>query len=408
MASKLILKNLENTELTIAHRDGNLAKLIYSDELTVSVATVALMEAIATPDDGATCIVKDMDRGGIFVYDSSLVGSDNQGTNFNGWIRQYSGAVERGWFDSDANYTSYIESSLGEDTTWLDGATQPNLGWIANNATKGTYNDEGRFGYVGAARSSTVDNGASIGLIGVGVNDNIVVGSGVWASYLDAKSYSGAIKATWGCELQITNLGTYVGMYDASERKTYGLAIGAGGDTVINGVTEAVTSGLSFTTNGAVFGAGITFGASTLLSHTNTAGDAYYRAMIMRNSQSIVWEGTSGERYNSIIGKSTTQANETTIEMRNNVIELNGGINAKTIVKFGNNEGNNYTYLSNSGGSPKIEAQGISTDIDVWLQPKGTGNARFGDRVASADQVVTGYIEIKDNTGAIRKLAVIG
>ena len=45
-----------------------------------------------------TVIVKDIARGGIFIYDSTKVGEDNQGTNFNGWLRQYEGAVNVKWF----------------------------------------------------------------------------------------------------------------------------------------------------------------------------------------------------------------------------------------------------------------------------------------------------------------------
>jgi len=50
--------------------------------------------------DGQVCIVKDLNRGGTFIYDSTEVANDNQGTNFNGWIRQYSGAVNVKWFSS--------------------------------------------------------------------------------------------------------------------------------------------------------------------------------------------------------------------------------------------------------------------------------------------------------------------
>lgn len=45
-----------------------------------------------------TVIVKDLDRGGIFIYDSTKVAESNNGTNFNGWIRQYDGAVNVKWF----------------------------------------------------------------------------------------------------------------------------------------------------------------------------------------------------------------------------------------------------------------------------------------------------------------------
>lgn len=45
-----------------------------------------------------TAIVKDLDRGGTFIYDSTKVAENNQGTIFNGWVRQYDGAVNVKWF----------------------------------------------------------------------------------------------------------------------------------------------------------------------------------------------------------------------------------------------------------------------------------------------------------------------
>ena len=60
--------------------------------------TITEMEAIASPVDNDSCVVTDLDRGGLFIYDSTEVGNDNQGTNFSGWIRQYSGAVNVKWF----------------------------------------------------------------------------------------------------------------------------------------------------------------------------------------------------------------------------------------------------------------------------------------------------------------------
>jgi hypothetical protein len=51
---------------------------------------------------------------------------------------------------------------------------------------------------------------------------------------------------------------------------------------------------------------------------------------------------------------------------------------------------------------------GGATNADIRLTPKGTGNVRFGTRTASADAAITGYIEIKDSGGTVRRLAVIG
>jgi len=60
------------------------------DNVSSLTATLALSFTVA--------IVKDTDRGGIFVYDATQSGVDNGGTVFNGWVRQYDGAVNVKWF----------------------------------------------------------------------------------------------------------------------------------------------------------------------------------------------------------------------------------------------------------------------------------------------------------------------
>ena len=60
-----------------------------------------------------------------------------------------------------------------------------------------------------------------------------------------------------------------------------------------------------------------------------------------------------------------------------------------------------------TGSSPEMSAQGSDTDIDLALTPKGTGKVRFGAHAAIGAETVTGYVEIKDSGGTVRKVAVV-
>lgn len=75
------------------------------------------------------------------------------------------------------------------------------------------------------------------------------------------------------------------------------------------------------------------------------------------------------------------------------------------------NTASSVNYLRVAGavttGAPAISAQGSDANIDLALTPKGTGAVRFGTLTANADAPITGYIEIKDSAGTVRKLAVI-
>jgi len=62
---------------------------------------------------------------------------------------------------------------------------------------------------------------------------------------------------------------------------------------------------------------------------------------------------------------------------------------------------------TDTGTPPQITAEGSDANIDLDLRSKGTGRIRMGTHVANADAPISGYIEIKDTSGSIRKLAVI-
>ncbi|MFL1475217.1 hypothetical protein ACJOYF_18655 [Acinetobacter baumannii] len=54
------------------------------------------------------------DGGGIFLYDSTQISTNNGGTIFNGWLRQYEGDIDIAWFGAKQgeNASPYIESAL--------------------------------------------------------------------------------------------------------------------------------------------------------------------------------------------------------------------------------------------------------------------------------------------------------
>ena len=60
-----------------------------------------------------TVVVKDIKRGGIFIYDSSKSNINDGGTIFNGWVRQYDGALNAEWFGiSKENDDNSVEFNI--------------------------------------------------------------------------------------------------------------------------------------------------------------------------------------------------------------------------------------------------------------------------------------------------------
>ncbi len=60
-----------------------------------------------------------------------------------------------------------------------------------------------------------------------------------------------------------------------------------------------------------------------------------------------------------------------------------------------------------AGASPQVIARGSDANLDLRLGAKGTGHVRYGVHQASSDAPISGFIEIKDASGVVRKLAVI-
>jgi hypothetical protein len=58
-----------------------------------------------------------------------------------------------------------------------------------------------------------------------------------------------------------------------------------------------------------------------------------------------------------------------------------------------------------AGAAPVLSTNGSDTNIDLTLTPKGTGKVRFGTYTGTI-LTPTGYVEIKDAGGTIRRLLV--
>lgn len=128
MSTNINLKNSTNTTFSITHSDGANTKVLDSKDIAVAIDTVA--DFPANPNNGDVVIVRDISRGGTFIYDSSEVAGSNDGTNFDGWIRQYSGAVNVKWFgavdgqDSTTAIQNAIDSLSSNSSLSFDGLTQ--------------------------------------------------------------------------------------------------------------------------------------------------------------------------------------------------------------------------------------------------------------------------------------------
>lgn len=76
-----------------------------------------------------------------------------------------------------------------------------------------------------------------------------------------------------------------------------------------------------------------------------------------------------------------------------------------------NPSGTLVNWLETNGSAtteaPAFIANGSDSNISIKITPKGTGKLRYGTWTSTSDVAITGYLEIEDSGGTVRKLAII-
>jgi hypothetical protein len=159
-----------------------------------------------------------------------------------------------------------------------------------------------------------------------------------------------------------------------------------------------------------------TQGASNYRFYTNTAsnGTGVVQLAITHTATAVNYVQVTG----SVTGQApnlTAQGSDSNVGVD---IRMKGAAGLRVqnssqldLFRVTGNSGTVANYLranaSLAGVEPFLSADGTDTNIDLALTPKGTGRVKYGTHTVTADAPITGYIEILDSSGTIRKLAVI-
>lgn len=322
--------------------------------------------------------------------------------------------ADRVFIDAAASEAPGTKFPIPGEGTFL--TTQMGADWMERGASTLSVSSYGEFGGVFAARSSDKANSsyygdATIGVLGIATNDDTGPSLQlVWGGYFEANRDAGA-DTSFGIEIAVKNKGINVENYPNLRfpgGSTIGIWLAGGGDASYYGApANPCTNAILIGKNSASWNKGIVFTSDGITGTDGVTGTG--TAIAMAKGHVIGWYNNTNSECAAIYSAADDPTKSMSMAFVNDQVQILGASGGFVAI-IGRNTGvaNHIRLFSEAtGNAPSVQANGTDTNVDLLLTPKGTGKLSFGALTGSADAPITGYIEIKDSSGNLRKLAVI-
>lgn len=305
------------------------------------------------------------------------------------------------WFADTTNYPAYL------------GVNGKVVVSTSDYSNQSIYGDNPYAITAGVRASDALQSVAGFGSCAI----NDTASTNAWGFIAEIERGTSANQGTYGLEVAAKNKGSNkIAKPNDIYSGIYGIWLQGGGDDAFAGPpTAPSTAGIvilrgrpDLPAQPHTWNTGILFSQDSL-----TDGEAI--AMSSKESygsgtsHKINWYGSNGNVSSFITGGNDTPNTKVGFSFFSNGINfLNNANNSCFLISTSATGVNRIqVFGTDTGIPPRISAEGSDTNIDLDLRSKGTGRIRMGTHVANADAPITGYIEIKDTSGNIRKLAVI-
>lgn len=260
----------------------------------------------------------------------------------------------------------------------------------------------------GSQTASLTDNYNSIGVLGISVANKRTGVGNAYGGYFEGFRESNTRGGAYGIEVDSINFGSpsSTDPYYQSADQVIGVQIAAGGE-LHNLQQSSCAVGVNIQNNGSSYDRGINIGATAISGCDGVNGEG--TAIALAKGHTIQWFGDRDSKTWGVQSVATAGGGGI-VRMGNTFLNL---LNPAGIPTFQVSwVPNSTTFLSlrpSADGTPiQLVADGIPDNIDIQLVPKGTGKIWLGEfKSASGTANISGYVEVKDATGAIRKLAVL-
>lgn len=350
------------------------------------------------------------------------------------WIgRALDGSTDKGgfWSDIDAepphiyrlrdrvfvgNATLNHDTRSGNNNTWLSSGSV-GASWAPRDAQFISMSDNGSLALVGASRTSDHDQSLAstpgcIGVAGFIINDRTGPGKAAWALYADVQHQPENPTLSFGLEIAAKNKGAnYTSDPYQLTYGVIGLWLAGGGDDSYGGApTNPSNAAMVVLSNKHTWNKGIVFSATGLTGTDGSAADTGTATAIeMARNHQIRWlrpDRSAGATIRSQVQESGKSYGILFLDTQINFFGP-GGATVFNMIPVASGVNSIYVNNAAAGLSPAFRTTGADTNIDLRLEGKGTGRVQLGPYAGGSDAAITGYIEVKDHNGSLRKLAVI-
>lgn len=293
------------------------------------------------------------------------------------------------------DWLTQFQVAAGVANGSIDGSQAASL---TNNSS------ESGIGLLAGSRTSQFTSGGdAIGLASFALNNNPSYGTSAWAFYGEAHALESNAPYTYTAEFDIRAMVPQTAPSPYSPSQSTGLLLAAGAGLPSTGQYSPATA-LWIMPNPMPFQAAIVIGNNAVVGVSNNVGKA--AAIQLAKGHQIQWFSASGTPTGNIFSSATQSNGIAQLNFENNIfyVQSQATGSSQLAISILDNAANALQLEPALTGSPVIVAAlGTDTNIDIQLAPKGTGLIWVGPYTASTI-VPTGYLEVKDSTGTLRKI----
>lgn len=287
------------------------------------------------------------------------------------------------------------------------------FGYLEQNAAESVYSN---IGYHGSAKTSYrtvfVTGSADIGVSAFATNDNINSLGGAWAFYGTAVREANVMASTFGMELDIANMGDTVKIFPGnpfSPGQNHALWIGSGGEiaaTAEQPGTASVAIGIISNDPSQIanFDKGILFHKLSIDGTDGATGSGV--AIAFSTGHLINWFNNSNTKVGEIRCTNRNATNGQRLDFSEfgmSVEDIDDGSTQFQVENIPAAANNISARAAVASSPPALRVIGSDTNIDLELDPKGSGVVKFGynssNATTPANFSADRFLEVKDASG---------